>query len=470
MNDNDECCYIDEFNENEQDEELINDKYKSELPGFLMLDKTYGKKGKRYLYKVVPSNKEFPSLLIPFDKKIEFSKEVINKYILFKYENFDVTPIQGILIRTIGDVTDLNSYFEYMIYSKELQINNTLFKKTIKNIGLKNVNIQELFNKYYNNTTIENAFTIDCQGTEHFDDAISIVENEKIEVNVYITDLCIWFQEYNLWDLLQNEMKTIYLPNKKINMLPNDLIDVANLKSDTVKIVLNMKVIIENNQPVDVSFSNKLVLIQHNFIYNSNELLKYEQYKKLFKITSTLDNNVENSSDVISFWMVFMNNKVGEPFANKNIGIFKINYLFNNKHFLQELVEKKGINYYETDNSSKYVQITSPLRRKIDIYNQNCLLKYILNYDYHNIVYNIDIYNETMKKIRKLENHCDLIYRLTNENDEDKIYTIETYGNIKVIKELNKIIYDDRDLKYVQKKIKEKREKKSILLEENIKQ
>ena len=47
MNDNDECCYIDEFNENEQDEELINDKYKSELPGFLMLDKTYGKKGKR---------------------------------------------------------------------------------------------------------------------------------------------------------------------------------------------------------------------------------------------------------------------------------------------------------------------------------------------------------------------------------------------------------------------------------------
>jgi exoribonuclease R len=61
-----------------------------------------------------------------------------------------------------------------------------------------------LFNKYYNNTTIENAFTIDRQGTEHFDDAISIVENEKIEVNVYITDLCIWFQEYNLWDLLQN--------------------------------------------------------------------------------------------------------------------------------------------------------------------------------------------------------------------------------------------------------------------------
>ena len=178
MNDNDEC-YIDQFNEDEQEEDLINDKYKSELPGLLMLDRTYGKKGKRYLYKVVPSNKDLPSLLIPYDKKIEFSKELINKYILFKYENFDVTPIQGILIRTIGDVTDLNAYFEYMIYSKELQINNTLFKKTIKQINIKDVNVIELFNKYYNNNIVENVFTIDCKDTEHFDDAISIIENEN---------------------------------------------------------------------------------------------------------------------------------------------------------------------------------------------------------------------------------------------------------------------------------------------------
>ena len=71
-----------------------------------------------------------------------------------------------------------------------------------------------------------------------------------------------------------------------------------------------------------------------------------------------------------------------------------------------------------------------------------------------------------MKKIRKLENHCDLIYRLTNENDQEKIYTVETYGNIKVIKELNKIIYDDRDLKHIKIKIKWSREKKSVLLEE----
>ena len=83
MNDNDECCYIDQFNEDEQEEDLINDKYKSELHGLLMLDRTYGKKCKRYLYKVVPSNKDFPSLLIPYDKKIEFSKELINKYIYY---------------------------------------------------------------------------------------------------------------------------------------------------------------------------------------------------------------------------------------------------------------------------------------------------------------------------------------------------------------------------------------------------
>ena len=161
----------------------------------------------------------------------------------------------------------------------------------------------------------------------------------KIEVNVYITDLCIWFQEYNLWDLLQNEMKTIIYQIKN-NMLPNDLIDVANLKSDTTRITLNMRVIIENNKPIDISFSNKLVYIENNFVYNSNELLNNEQYKKLFEITNSLDNNVENSSDVISFWMIFMNNKV-KNFLQIKYRYFKINYLLNNKYFSQELVEKK---------------------------------------------------------------------------------------------------------------------------------
>ena len=80
-------------------------------------------------------------------------------------------------------------------------------------------------------------------------------------------------------------------------------------------------------------------------------------------------------------------------------------------------------------------------------------MKYILQYNYNSTIYDINNCNETMK-IRKLENHCDLIYRLTNENDEEKIYTVETYGNIKVIKELNKIIYDDRDLKHIKIKIK----------------
>ena len=46
-----------------------------------------------------------------------------------------------------------------MIYSKELQINNTLFKKTIKQINIKNVNVIELFNKYYNNNIVENINT-----------------------------------------------------------------------------------------------------------------------------------------------------------------------------------------------------------------------------------------------------------------------------------------------------------------------
>ena len=73
MNDNEEFnTDIDEFFDNDindlsiETDNLLNIQ---QIPGFLMLDKTFGKKGKKYFYKVKPFDRNLPSLIIPYEQK-----------------------------------------------------------------------------------------------------------------------------------------------------------------------------------------------------------------------------------------------------------------------------------------------------------------------------------------------------------------------------------------------------------------
>ena len=105
MLEHEECYHIDEF---EYDEDLIEIKQQNEYAGFLHVSRTYGKSGKRFLYKVVPYNRDLPQLLIPYDLKIEFSKNSKNKYILFTYDNLLECSQErhntGKLIKTLGQI------------------------------------------------------------------------------------------------------------------------------------------------------------------------------------------------------------------------------------------------------------------------------------------------------------------------------------------------------------------------------
>ena len=55
------------------------------LPGVLILGKTYGRLGKRLLYKCIPDNKSLPVFLVPYTVDATFSKVVKNKYIVLLY-------------------------------------------------------------------------------------------------------------------------------------------------------------------------------------------------------------------------------------------------------------------------------------------------------------------------------------------------------------------------------------------------
>ena len=63
------------------------------LAGVIILEynQTFGrtKNRKRLLYKCIPDDKHLPHFLVPYDIVIDFSKSYSNKYVLFKYQEWD---------------------------------------------------------------------------------------------------------------------------------------------------------------------------------------------------------------------------------------------------------------------------------------------------------------------------------------------------------------------------------------------
>jgi exoribonuclease R len=101
------------------------------IAGVLMLEnnKTFGRteNKKRLLYKCIPDDKRIPAFLVPYDIKIGFSKVHKNKFVIFKFDNWNDKHPHGILVETLGSVDDLDVFYEFQLYCKSLHVSLTDF-------------------------------------------------------------------------------------------------------------------------------------------------------------------------------------------------------------------------------------------------------------------------------------------------------------------------------------------------------
>ena len=88
------------------------------IPGILILNdsKTYGKVKGRCLYKCIPDDRRLPIFLVPHKVKITFSKNMINKYIVFKFKSWEGKHPIATLVNALGDVKHLDHFYEYQLY------------------------------------------------------------------------------------------------------------------------------------------------------------------------------------------------------------------------------------------------------------------------------------------------------------------------------------------------------------------
>jgi len=459
-----------EYNENTKNLILIHSVVQSykNIAGVLIVNKTYGRNDKdKLFYKCIPHDKRLPEFLIPINvkKNINFEKQALNKYITFKFNNWNEKHPFGILCQTIGTTDNLINFFEYQLFSKNLNLSLTEFSNktatTLKKSKTKYF-IEDIFEKYKNieNRLDEYIISIDPNSCQDFDDALSFkqIDENKYIISVYISNVAIILDYLNLWDSFSERVSTIYLPDRKRPMLPTILSDnLCSLKQNESRFAIAMDLIFEENILIDVKYKNVLIKVKENLTYDEVNKKNNNYYNQLFILTKKICKkyryltDVKDSHDLVSYYMLFMNNKIAEYQEKFKNGIYRSVKQNNDpilpNHLEDEVVsffkifqslsgqyskyENRSKHMYLYDKESAYLHITSPIRRLVDLLN---LIKFQENLNqikfsdlsedfYIKWLNRLDYINTSTRAIKKVQNNCSILYTMNNNPDLlNKIY------------------------------------------------
>lgn len=444
----------------------------NKIAGVLVLEnnKSYGRNNNgRLFYKVIPDDTHLPHFLVPYELKMGFSKKFVNKYITFQFRSWENKHPEGVIKDNLGDVNNLDVFFEYQLYCKSLHVSLTSFNSQAKkslNKKTKEEYINSILdNKDYNivDRTHEYIFTIDSSTSTDLDDGFSIERfGNGWKVSIYISNVFIWLETLNLWDSFAERVSTIYLPDRKRPMLPTVLSDtLCSLLENQTRFAMCLDTFLDNDGNFldieEYKIQNCMIRVSKNHSYGNKALEKDVKYKELFRLSKLLDNSIKTSHDVVSYWMVILNMFVASIMSEKKNGIFRTAFI-KNKELLKDIPEnlssesrtaiklwnnsvgkyvlfEEGLTLehelikskvFHINSLNSYLHITSPIRRLVDLLNQ-----IILFHDF-NIVNSVskqalqflekwkgklDYINISMRCIRRVQVDCNILARFYNESE-----------------------------------------------------
>lgn len=444
----------------------------AQIPGVLILEanKTYGRTAnqKRLFYKCIPNDRYLPAFLVPYSPEVGFVKTQKNRFVVFRFDNWDHTHPQGVLTENLGEVGDLSAFYEYQLYCRSLHVSMTEFNQTAKRSAK---TLSDGVTKIVENSEFRviippagpspTTFSIDPAGATDFDDAFSIepISNARFRIRVYIANVYVWLETMGIWKSFSNRVGTIYLPDFKRPMMPTVLSEsMCSLLKHNARIAFCMEIEFDGlGASLDmntVNFSNRLVRLDKNYAYESKELLADTDYRLLHRCSKAIDPSITDSQDLVAFWMIQMNTICGRMMSERGVGIFRqaswhpdTNYsrapvtmiqaladlpesvpqntrklIVNWKHTTGQYVafDPNRTAEHATMGKESYVHITSPIRRITDLLNQIVFqhefgmverisdeARRFVEYWYSEMEY----VNTTMRSIRKVQIDCDMLHR-----------------------------------------------------------
>lgn len=504
------------------------------IPGILILakNKTYGtlqpKSNKKrnaktkHLYKFIPNDSKLPYFLVPYELSIGFNKRFVDKYAVIELKHWnecDTHPI-GTLFQVIGEVNIDENIYEYLLWCNNLVSTNKSLKYIVSQ-KFKEKSKEEYLNDIIQTYNLEdrrncvesgemhskfNIYSIDPYGCRDIDDAYSIkkVDDQTTLLSIYISNVSIWLDVLQIWDYFTKtqSISTIYLPERKISMLPTILSEtMCSLQEKETRIAFTMDLYIKDDTIEDIQWKNTIIEVKENLDYEDSMFLKSSEYTSLLELCRTLNkknkykylvDGIQNSHEVVEYLMILMNCEAGKLCNKLNVGIFKIMSLdcveqekYQEKDQESTIIQNtihhltlpkevrnfkqiwnsvgsvyctksllnhssfkdltKGTLSHDMIGTESYLQITSPIRRMVDLLNMTIIQEKLglLNRIYKTTTeMNVDqseirrgVYfdltdkeamkriNKDTKHIRHVQNECALIHRSHTISDLlDTIY------------------------------------------------
>jgi len=445
------------------------------IPGVLVLDsrKTYGKLKTRFYYKCIPDDRRLPMFLIPYAEKILFEKKRHNKYIIFEFHSWTGKHPTGRIMANLGDVTELESFYEYQLYCKSLYASIQKFSSNTKRrlrLFTEEQHIKHMDAYFeFEDRTNDIIFTIDPVSSKDFDDAFGLVIKEsEFILSIYISNVSFWFGLLNLWDSFSERISTIYLPDRKRPMLPTVLSNaICSLTENDNRFAFTLDLHIDKTtmEIKNKKFLNTKIKVRKNYRYDTNELEEtnvlciYKMVKELNKKYKYVE-TITSTHDMIAYLMILMNYYSARELKKNETGIYrsaKLNHSYRPPVTVPDDIQKflkiwhsfggkytkfENIDGHDMLDFDAYVHITSPIRRLPDFLNilklqdvlglvslQGEALKFYTEWTSDE---SIDYINQTMRSIRRVQNECSLLNMCQKDDTiTKKIYRGYVFDKIK---------------------------------------
>lgn len=430
------------------------------IAGILALEnnQTFGKIKNKFLYKFIPDDRRLPIFLVGYRIKQGFNKAQKNRYVIVYFRDWANKHPVGFIDQNLGTVSDLHSFYQYQLYCRSLNASIQNFTKKTRKI-LQNYPEKELIGKIMekyrtSDRRDHDIVTIDPKSSKDFDDAFGLKQTENGSIlSIYIANVPLWIDFLGLWDSFSSRIATIYLPDRKLPMLPTILSDMlCSLQAKSQRFALVLDIYLDVNQNiVKHELDSTVIQVSNNLRYDTLEMKENGLYKKVLALTTKLNikqpylDNIKSCHDVIAYLMILMNHYCAKVMAENKIGIYRtMSYnrtapnitVKNNdiQNFLKGWYSTGG-NYSKLTDSmahdalclDKYIHITSPIRRLVDLLNIIELQASLHIVDYSDnatvfhagwtTVKSLELINSTMRSIRKIQNDCNLLYMCVNTPD-----------------------------------------------------
>jgi exoribonuclease R len=445
--------------------EVINIKTRTnkKIVGILYMDSItqYGINSSGYpIYLCKPLNNKYEHFYIASSKK-----EKIKMYVVFEFKEWNEKQRvpHGQVLEYLGKVGEEDSEYEMLRYYHELNFNR--WRLSNEELNEKRELIKEEDNIDYE------VFSIDPIGSIDIDDAFhyKYIDEKNFEIGVHIASPTKYIENSEDWiKILSERISTVYLINKKYNVLPNELADdLCSLLENKKRFAISIIYQYEIGDKIELKnwyFRESIVKNRKNYRYEDVDDMIEKNFKKCDKEMKQMylkTKEIFNFEDLdshkyVELWMIKTNEMVAKYLVNHledpNRTILRVclpNKIIERekelkimentkiKKYLERREMKSALyQYYNKDkymghsmmNLDLYTHFTSPIRRSVDFYIHLLLLnKSVEKYD-------LDKVNIFVKRTRRLDRdlkRMNYIFKMKNNEvkTEVKGYLMEMTEN-----------------------------------------